>query len=119
MSHEPNVPASSGSIIPFGHVVVNIGNGFSAATSVFTSPYDGAYMFFVHADISADYRAFELRKNGHTVVACHNDGNMRRIACGTTMSLHAGDEVTVVHAIANTGVVDAGYETAFSGFRIG
>ena len=117
ISAEPLVRASAGSVIPFGYVVVNIGQAFNPRTSAFTAPYDGVYMFFVHAVISADYRTFYLVKNGHNVAECDSDGTERQLACGTTMSLRVGDKVTVVH-YNSRGHINAGMETAFSGFRI-
>nr|KAG5687043.1 hypothetical protein BaRGS_002416 [Batillaria attramentaria] len=117
MSHQPNVPASDGSIVPFGGVITNVGNAYNPSSGVFTAPYSGPYMFFVHADITHDYRAFNLCRNGHVVIACHNDQDASRLACGGVMALSPGDTVTVVH-VQSTGHVDAGRETVFSGFRI-
>ena len=116
-SHGPSISASDGSTVPFGGLILNEGSAFSTSTGVFTAPYSGTYMFFVHADISGDYRGFSVRKNGAVVVLCHNDGGDHRLACGCTVGLHVGDHVAVAH-IGDSGVVDAGRETAFSGFRI-
>ncbi|KAK7463141.1 hypothetical protein BaRGS_00038286, partial [Batillaria attramentaria] len=117
MTQTAGVAASRGAIIPFSGVLTNIGHAYDPTTSAFTAPYDGAYMFFVQADISADYRDFLLERNGSALVYCHNDGSLRRIACGSVFSLKAGDRVTVVQH-STQGVLDPGRESVFSGFRI-
>ncbi|KAK7087354.1 hypothetical protein V1264_021420 [Littorina saxatilis] len=117
MSTEDAIHASAGSIIPFDKVIVNTGTGYDPATSFFTAPFDGAYMFFVYADISTDYRALHYYKSGKRVAACDNDGGMRRITCGLTLSLTTADTVSLRHYLSE-GSIGAGEASAFSGFRI-
>lgn len=110
------IHASEG-IIPFGHVITNVGGGYKPALSAFEAPVDGVYMFYVRVDISADYRAVILSRNGNFFIVGHNDGNMRFISCGATISLRAGDAVAVYHG-SSTGSIDGGLESSFSGFKI-
>ena len=108
--------ASAGSIIRFDTLFLNIGHGFDSNTGIFTAPYSGTYMFLIYVDISSDYRAFHLSKNGSDVIACDNDGGMRRITCGLTISLNIGDTIYPRH-YNNDGSLNGG-ANSFFGFKI-
>ena len=110
--------APVGHVIPFTHVVTNVGNAYDTATSAFTAPYEGQYMLFVSVDVSPDYMRLGLAINGHIIIHGHNDGDQRHIYTGGAITLNEGDVVTVVHGRDVVGAVDGGEEAIFSGFKI-
>ncbi|KAK7488047.1 hypothetical protein BaRGS_00020638 [Batillaria attramentaria] len=59
-----------------------------------------------------------IMRNGRGMVRGNNDANGRHITTGATLSLNAGDTITVNHAGWSSGFVDGGAEAVFSGFKL-
>lgn len=118
ITQEPRLNASTGATVLFGGVITNIGSAFNPATSVFTAPYHGQYVFFVRVDISKDCFGVDFRRNGQRVAAANNDGYVSsHVNAGVALTLKAGDTVTVTF-FSSRGYVDAGIESVFTGFRV-
>nr|KAG5714759.1 hypothetical protein BaRGS_000247 [Batillaria attramentaria] len=105
---DSNVPEVADGVIVFAHIVTNIGDAYDNATGVFTAPYDGDYMFLVSVDVSPDYQQLNLRKNDEIIVEGNNPYQDHHITTWSTVSLTAGDEVTVKHAGEVGGKIDGG-----------
>ncbi|KAK7111765.1 cerebellin-1-like [Littorina saxatilis] len=118
ISHEPHLTASAGVTVLFNGVITNVGSAFNPATSAFTAPFNGQYMFFVRVDISKDCFGVDLRLNGKRVAAANNDGYVSsHVNAGVALNLKVGDVVTVTF-YSSQGVVDAGIESVFTGFLL-
>ena len=117
MSDTGLVTVPNGAVLPFDKITLNMGGGFNHHTHAFVAPYSGNYWLYVRIDDN-EFRSFEIRRNGHGVNRCDNDGGLKAITCGVVVTLKAGDTVTVNHVLSEVGQVDSGPESLFAGFMI-
>lgn len=107
-------------VIRFREVVTNTGHAYSYREGAFIAPYDGDYMLIVSVDVSTDYDALSIHKNGRSVVEGNNDGGHgTHIVASCVIALTSGDVVTVNHSGNEIkGSVGGGSKSVFVGFRI-
>ena len=118
ISDGPNIPASSGSIVPFHSVITNTGGAYDTSSSTFTTPVDGDYFFAIDINISTNYGYLGLYQNDDLKVYADRDDNVStHLSTNAVLRLKAGDVVTVKHH-SSTGFLEPGRESVFSGFLI-
>lgn len=124
-----NTGFSSGSVMPFGTIVTNVGSGYSSSTNRFTAPIAGNYVISVQVapgNITSNntWVATRIRKNGsiasgYSLGHVTNQNNNQYDTVGMTiiLSLSANDYVDAIVEY-NTFNGNCSYGN-FSGFLLG
>ncbi|XP_025114338.1 complement C1q tumor necrosis factor-related protein 4-like [Pomacea canaliculata] len=110
------------STLVFDTVVTNIGNAYDSRSGLFTSPYDGVYVFFLTAMSENSHGVIQLAlRKGDTELAVtwgdgQNDPNDQETA-HVLVPLKAGDRVWVSHKDGDTELYGGPWST-FSGWLV-
>jgi len=91
-------PLATAELVPYRRVFLNLGDGYSAQTGIFTAPRSGVYSLAVTAYSNISPTGADLLVNGKAVASLREEDGPDREDSATAVvaaRLRAGDEVAV------------------------
>ncbi|KFQ35477.1 Cerebellin-2, partial [Merops nubicus] len=120
-NHEPSEMSNRTMTIYFDQVLVNIGNHFDLASSIFVAPRKGIYSFSFHVVKVYNRQTIQvsLMQNGYPVISAFaGDQDVTREAASNGVLLHMERE-DKVHLKLERGNLMGGWKySTFSGFLV-